>query len=170
MVTVLVRIVFVLLASIACIVSFKNGNDFGAVALLLLVVFAVFDYFRSGTVWVSYRYIGKGDFKSAEKHISHIKKPEWLRVAHRASYHTVLGYISLHKNELKIASQEFGKSLDIGLKHANDRLMAQINLASIYHRLNKPTSAKKALAEAEKYKVSGFEKELKNLRKKINKG
>ncbi len=167
MVTTLVRIVFILLASIACFLSFQRGNDLGGVALLLLIIFVIVDYFRSGTVWVSFRYIRKGDFKSAEKHISEIKKPEWLRTAHRASYHTVLGYIALHKNELKIASQEFEESLDTGLKHTQDRLIAQINLATIYHRLKRPDSARKALAETKKYKVKGFEKELKELNKKI---
>ena len=167
MVTVLVRIVFVLFTIIAMLISLKNGNDFGAVALSILIVFTVFDYFRSGTVWVSFRYIRKGNFNSAETHIKHTKKYKWLRVAHRASYHTVLGYIALHKNELKIAAEEFEKSLTIGLKHAKDRLIAQLNLAAIYHRLKKPDAAKKALEEAKKFKVPGFDKEIKDLSKKI---
>tara|TARA_B100000809_G_scaffold209199_2_gene212093 strand:+ start:150 stop:659 length:510 start_codon:yes stop_codon:yes gene_type:complete len=167
MVTVLVRIVFLFFAIITTVFSFQNGNDFGGVALLIVVIFTVFDYFRSGTVWVSFRYIRKGDFISAERHIKQTKNYSWLRVAHQASYHTVWGYIYLHKNELKDAAKEFEKSLDIGLKHVQDRLIAQLNLASIYYRLKKPDAAKKALEEAKLYKVPGFDKEIKELNKKI---
>jgi predicted negative regulator of RcsB-dependent stress response len=167
MVTILIRILFLFFASIATIINFRNGNDFGAVIFLLLILFTVYDYFRSGTIWISFRYIRKGNFVAAEKHIKHTKKFKWLKPAHHASYHTVLGYISLHKNELKTAAEEFEKSLEIGLKHTQDRLMAQINLASIYHRLKKPDAAKKALEEAKNYKVPGFDKEIKELSKKI---
>ena len=167
MVTVLVRVVFLFFTLIAMIISFQKGNDFGAIALLLLTIFTIFDYFRSGTVWASFRYIRKGDFKSAEKHIKQTKKHKWLRVAHRASYHTVLGYIALHNNKLEDAATEFENSLSIGLKHVQDRLMAHLNLASIYHRLKKLNDAKNALTEAKKFKVPGFDKEIKELSKKI---
>lgn len=168
MVSILLRLIFVFFASLVTIINFKNGNDFSAVLFILLILFTVYDYFRSGTIWVSFRYIRKGNFAAAEKHIKHTKKINWLKPAHRASYHTVLGYIALHKNELKVAADEFEQSSTIGLKHVQDRLMAQLNLASIYHRLKKPDAAKKALEEAKKYKVTGFEKELKELSKKID--
>jgi len=167
MVTILIRIGFLFFAVLATIFSFQAGNDFGAVGLLILIGFTIFDYFRSGTVWISFRYLRKGNLLAAEKHIKHTKKYKWLRVAHRASYHTVWGYIYLNKNELQSAAKEFELSLDIGLKHLKDRLIAQLNLANIYHTLKKTGAAKKALIEAKKYKVSGFEKEMKSLTKKI---
>lgn len=153
--------------TLAIMISFQRGYDFAGVTLCLLLLFTIYDYFRSGTIWISFRYVRKGDFKSAEKHIKQTKHYKWLKPAHKASYHTVLGYIDLHKNNLKQAAQEFETSLDIGLKHNNDALMTQINLASIYHRLKKPDSAKKALSEAKKYKGGGFEQEIKQLTKKI---
>ena len=168
MISVLLRVIFIFFACLVVIINFKNSNDFSAVIFILLILFTVYDYFRSGTIWVAFRYVRKGNFASAEKHIKHTKKITWLKTAHRASYHTVLGYLALHKNELRVAADEFEQSLAIGLKHVQDRLMAQLNLASIYHRLKKPNAAKKALEEAKKFKVPGFEKELKELSKKID--
>ena len=143
--------------------SFVTGNDFGGVALLLVSIFIILDYYRSGSVWIAFRNLRKGNFERAEKHLSQTKYNKWLRNTHKSSYHTIEGYLYLQKNDLSNALKCFVKGAEFGFRSSQDRVMNFINQVNILIKLEKINPAKKKFIELKELNSKGFEKEIKRL-------
>lgn len=169
MLTVPVRLAAIAFSIFASGLSFSNGKDMAGIAFLILLTVLLLDYFRSGTVWVAFRYVRKGEIEKAEQQLSHIKYYNKLRPAHKASYHIVKGYIALNKNELNAATDEFLEAIAIGPKHAQDKVMCYLNLTNIYIKQKKLGFARETLNEAKTLKVKGFEEEFKRFNRKLKK-
>ena len=85
MLTVPVRLAAIFFSIFAGGISFTNGKDIAGVFFLIVTVVLILDYFRSGTVWVAFRYVRKGEIEKAAQQLSHIRYYSKLRRAHKAS-------------------------------------------------------------------------------------
>ncbi len=152
----------------AAVMTFMEGNDFGAVALVLGALYVFVDYYRSGSVWVAFRHLRRGNFELAEKHLKQTKYNKWLRNTHKSSYHTIEGYLFLQKGQLEKAYKAFEQAEEFGFRSPKDRALNLINQVNVLVKIGKKQIAKKKFAALKEMNTNGFEEEIRKLNQLFN--
>ncbi len=95
-------------------------------ALVLFLVHLLF-----GDVWQAFRLLQRGQPAQAEQLLDRTLFPRLLVRRPRAYYHFACGMIALQQQRLEEGREHLQEALSTGLYRANDRALAQLNLAHI---------------------------------------
>ncbi len=134
------------------ITHFRFGIEaawlFYAGGSLLLITHLFF-----GDVWLAFRQLQHGQVKSAKSLLARTALPKLLVKRNRAYYNFGKGLIALHEKEMELAKTYIMEALKLGLFRANDRALAQLNLAHLYYVQQDYDQARQYLEAAKSEKV-----------------
>ncbi|WP_448698083.1 tetratricopeptide repeat protein [Mucilaginibacter sp. AW1-3] len=100
-------------------------------AVLLLIGFIVWDYFKSGAVIQAAKFYHAKDYDKAEALLHQVYKPDWLSRNRRGFYEFMLGGICLKRNDYDEAEKHYETAAQFPLRNNNDHVAALAHVANI---------------------------------------
>ncbi len=162
------RIILIIICLVFGIYQFFKGEIYLGFLFTVAAFFLGYGYFRYGNVWSAFQNLMKGRNIRAEKLINSVKYPNLLSTQQKAYYFFAKGVLEQDKNNWDEAENYYLKSLEEGLRTSNDAAIANLNLATIYHRKGLLDSANLSLRNAiELPHKTEVETEIQKLRLKL---
>jgi tetratricopeptide (TPR) repeat protein len=131
------------------ILADKRMYDLASLALMFIVLLG-WDYLRQGTLVVAARHFYHKDYDNAERSLTEILRPEWLRKGRRGYYEFLMGGVCLQKQDYADAERHYEIAAQYPLRSVNDHVAALVHVANISIRLGNFEKAKAYLGLAEK--------------------
>lgn len=131
MYTPLIRLILILLATIPLVLGIVYSDRMNIGMGLVAILALIWGYFKSGTVYLSFKYLSNGDYGKAEDRLKQTKNPEWLSKTQKSYYHFCWGFILANKQELSKSVEQFLLALQLGLRTENDKTIVLHQLAEI---------------------------------------
>ena len=125
------RIIFIFLSLLIAAFLYSKEEYVIMVPIFISVSLFILDYFKSGTVYIAFKELKKGNLKKAEKLILKTKNPEGLSKGQKGYYYFITGFIAMNKENSELAYSELSKALKIGLRTENDTSIVLLNLAKM---------------------------------------
>lgn len=123
-------------------------------AVVLMIGFLIWGYFREGTVVMAARAFHAKDYEEAEILLKEIKDPDRLGKHRRGFYEFIYGNLELHKHNYEEAEKHFQIATRFPLRNQNDKAIVLVHLANINLRKKDKEKAKAYVDKAKTYKIS----------------
>lgn len=133
-------------------------------AVVLMIGFLIWGYFREGTVVMAARAFHAKDYEEAETLLKEIEDPDRLGKHRRGFYEFIYGNLELHKHNYEEAEKHFQIATRFPLRNQNDKAIVLVHLANINLRKKDKEKAKTYVEKAKTYKISA---RVKNIIEKI---
>jgi tetratricopeptide (TPR) repeat protein len=133
------------------LLSYLRYYEFAAVALMMIILLA-WDYVRQGTLVVAARHFHHKEYDKADRLLSEILKPEWLRKNRRGYYEFLMGGVCLQKQDFEDAERHYEIAAQYPLRSVNDHVAALVHVANISIRQGNFDKAEAYLELTEKHK------------------
>jgi len=106
-------------------------------------------YLRSGTVWLSWQAVTRGDWDLARRLLAQVPSARWLSKDNRAYHRFIEGGLAAQDGDLDHASQALCDALELGLRTKKAEATAYAMLASVEAARGGVEAARAALAAGE---------------------
>lgn len=116
--------------------------------LYLAAVILLLTHLFFGNVWAAFRLLQHGKPQEAARLLDTVWRPGWLIPRNRAYYHFARGILLLQAEERTLGEKHLREALNLGLFRANDRALAQLNLAHLHYVQHQYAAARAALQAA----------------------
>jgi tetratricopeptide (TPR) repeat protein len=158
------RIWVILIAVILLFWTIYQGvYEIGA-AVVLMIGFLIWGYFREGTVVMAAREFHAKNYEEAEILLKEIEDPDRLGRHRRGFYEFIYGNLELHKHNYEEAEKHFQIASRFPLRNQNDKAIVLVHLANINLRKKDKEKAKAYVEKAKTFKISA---RVKNIIEKI---
>jgi tetratricopeptide (TPR) repeat protein len=143
-----IRLLLILGCLLAGIIGLFRSRPSRSILLFAAAALLAYGYFRYGSVWLISRHVRKGEMDKAERMLGTIKNPQLLAPQQKGYYYLYKGAVEQQKGNLEGAKSSYLDALAEGAMTANNKSIANLNLASIYYRQGMLEQAKERLREA----------------------
>jgi tetratricopeptide (TPR) repeat protein len=133
-------------------------------AVVLMIGFLIWGYFREGTVVMAAREFHAKNYEAAETLLEEIENPDRLGRHRRGFYEFIYGNLELHKHNYDEAEKHFQIASRFPLRNQNDKAIVLVHLANINLRKKDKEKAKAYVEKAKTFKISA---RVKNIIEKI---
>jgi tetratricopeptide (TPR) repeat protein len=144
------RLILIAASAALAIGQMANGQFMLGLLLLLSGGMLAYGYFKTGTVYIAYRKMVKGNYTKAEQLLGLIKNPKRLARGQRAYYHFVSAALAMAHQNYTSSREHFTQAIQTGLRTDNDNAIAYLNLAFGEMKLGNKAQAYAYFNEAEK--------------------
>ena len=142
------RIALVILFSLLAAGLAFAGKLMEMMFVLSVIFLLLYGYFRSGTVLLALRKMGRNDLDGAEKMLQQTRFPHRLRKDQKAYYHLIKGLLQGKHGNFKEAARALEKAIETGIPTPSNQAVAHLNLASVYINLHQSSAAKEHITQA----------------------
>jgi tetratricopeptide (TPR) repeat protein len=158
------RIWVILIAVILLFWTIYQGVYEISAAVVLMIGFLIWGYFREGTVVMAAREFHAKNYEEAEILLKEIEDPDRLGRHRRGFYEFIYGNLELHKHNYEEAEKHFQIASRFPLRNQNDKAIVLVHLANINLRKKDKEKAKAYVEKAKTFKISA---RVKNIIEKI---
>jgi len=127
---------------------YKHTYELAAVAFLL-VAMLLWGYFKEGTIILAAKQFHIKNYQKAEELLLQINRPDWLSHKRRGFYEFMMGGVSLHKQEYRLAEQHYELATQYPLRSVNDHVAALVHIVNLNIRQGDYEKARAYLTLAE---------------------
>ncbi|WP_291399820.1 tetratricopeptide repeat protein [Daejeonella sp.] len=158
------RLWVILIAVILLFWTIYQGVYEISAAVVLMIGFLIWGYFREGTVVMAAREFHAKNYEEAEILLREIEDPDRLGRHRRGFYEFIYGNLELHKHNYEEAEKHFQIASRFPLRNQNDKAIVLVHLANINLRKKDKEKAKAYVEKAKTFKISA---RVKNIIEKI---
>jgi tetratricopeptide (TPR) repeat protein len=158
------RLWVILIAVILLFWTVYQGVYEISAAVVLMIGFLIWGYFREGTVVMAAREFHAKNYEEAETLLKEIEDPDRLGRNRRGFYEFIYGNLELHKHNYEEAEKHFQIASRFPLRNQNDKAIVFVHLANINLRKKDKEKAKAYVEKAKTFKISA---RVKNIIEKI---
>jgi tetratricopeptide (TPR) repeat protein len=158
------RLWVILIAVILLFWTIYQGVYEISAAVVLMIGFLIWGYFREGTVVMAAREFHAKNYEEAEILLKEIEDPDRLGRHRRGFYEFIYGNLELHKHNYEEAEKHFQIASRFPLRNQNDKAIVLVHLANINLRKKDKEKAKAYVEKAKTFKISA---RVKNIIEKI---
>jgi tetratricopeptide (TPR) repeat protein len=158
------RLWVILIAVILLFWTIYQGVYEISAAVVLMIGFLIWGYFREGTVVMAAREFHAKNYEEAETLLKEIEDPDRLGRHRRGFYEFIYGNLELHKHNYEEAEKHFQIASRFPLRNQNDKAIVLVHLANINLRKKDKEKAKAYVEKAKTFKISA---RVKNIIEKI---
>lgn len=153
-----IKIIVAAILFATAIWQFTENNIGNGIFLILLTALVALVYFKNEMLIMTLFKFRKQDMEGAKRILAKIN-PNTALIKNQQGYYFYLNGIINAQNNLNQAEKDFRKAVELGLNQKEDLAVAKLQLAGILMSKNRPTDAKKLLAEAKQHDSKGMLKE-----------
>lgn len=126
-----VRILLVVAAVAAMVISLVYQNYPSLALYAACIGMLVVGYFRNGTVWLALQQLRRQQYDKAGQLLDEVKDPERLAKNQKGYYYFVRAFVAMSKDDITTAEGMFIQALKHGVRTQNNEALAYLHLADI---------------------------------------